>query len=460
MKNVGLLCIAMLFLCGTVYAERTVWYVHPDSALNTIQAGLDSCADNDIVLVGPGTYVENIIWPNTQGIHMISELGPDFTVIDGDSVNRVIEISIWIDTTSLISGFTIQNGFDTLGAGIFCSAACSPTITNNNIRNNVAGFGTEPMTPWADGIGAGICCDTASSPVITNNTITNNKARGHHVFGGGISCHSSAPLISNNIITGNTAQGQYWGYGGGIACMHSSPIISGNTITLGGVGGGEDCGGAGILCGSFSSPIISDNIISFNNSDGISCGGDSTSPIIDNCTVEQNAWAGISCGGGNGVHPVIQYCDIFGQSRGIYSAFGGEPEIQNCNIFDNSYYGVDNDDAGVTVDADSNWWGDATGPYHPVANPGGLGNAVSDYVDFDPWLSWPVGVKEQPIVKPIEQQGSLSATIFRGPLQLPKDKKCKVFDITGRVVEPSSIKPGIYFIEVDGVVTQKVVKVR
>jgi CubicO group peptidase (beta-lactamase class C family) len=52
------------------------------------------------------------------------------------------------------------------------------------------------------------------------------------------------------------------------------------------------------------------------------------------------------------------------------------------------------------------------------------------------------------------------ATIFRGPLRLPEGKKCKVFDITGRVVEPDKIQPGIYFIEVDGVVTQKVVKVR
>lgn len=51
MKSIGLLYIAMLFLCGTVYAERTVWYVHSDSTLNAIQAGLDSCADNDIILL-------------------------------------------------------------------------------------------------------------------------------------------------------------------------------------------------------------------------------------------------------------------------------------------------------------------------------------------------------------------------------------------------------------------------
>jgi hypothetical protein len=36
----------------------------------------------------------------------------------------------------------------------------------------------------------------------------------------------------------------------------------------------------------------------------------------------------------------------------------------------------------------------------------------------------------------------------------------KVFDTTGRVVEPTKILPGIYFIEFDGVVTSKIVKVR
>jgi hypothetical protein len=54
----------------------------------------------------------------------------------------------------------------------------------------------------------------------------------------------------------------------------------------------------------------------------------------------------------------------------------------------------------------------------------------------------------------------LAPTIFRGPLQLPEGKKCRVYDITGRVVEPHKITRGIYFIEVEGVLTQKVVKVR
>ena len=55
---------------------------------------------------------------------------------------------------------------------------------------------------------------------------------------------------------------------------------------------------------------------------------------------------------------------------------------------------------------------------------------------------------------------NFGATIFSGPLQLHERKNCKVFDITGRVVMPDKIKPGIYFIEVDGKITQKVIKIK
>jgi hypothetical protein len=84
----------------------------------------------------------------------------------------------------------------------------------------------------------------------------------------------------------------------------------------------------------------------------------------------------------------------------------------------------------------------------------GAGNA-------DVWivkLGSGVGVEENKNI--VFDNENRTTTIFRGPLQLPEGKKCIVFDITGRVVEPARILPGIYFIEVDGVVTQKVVKVR
>ena len=67
-------------------------------------------------------------------------------------------------------------------------------------------------------------------------------------------------------------------------------------------------------------------------------------------------------------------------------------------------------------------------------------------------------VKEQ-IVKSIGND-IICQTIFTGPLNLPKGIDYKIYDILGRAISPRNIKPGIYFIEVDGKITQKVIKIK
>ncbi len=51
-------------------------------------------------------------------------------------------------------------------------------------------------------------------------------------------------------------------------------------------------------------------------------------------------------------------------------------------------------------------------------------------------------------------------TVISDPLRFPGDIKHRVFDITGREVEPYHLGPGIYFIELDGKMVQKVIKIR
>lgn len=392
-----LLLAALLFLSASAYA--TIWYVHPDSTLNSIQAALDSCGDNDTVLVGPGIYIEHLTWPNMQGINLGSQNGPDTTVIYGDGMRSTIDISYEVDTTAIIDGFTIRNG--KIGIHLY---GASPTVVDNLITNNT-------NSEIGPATGGGIACWYNASPIITRNTITNNTVDGLGADGGGIACwENSAPRIINNTITGNVCSGGFGAGGGGISCvLSSSPIIIGNIIANNSVDADLNGSGGGISCFE-SSPTINSNTIANNNGGGISC----------------------SASG-----PIIHY----------------------NNIFENSGYGVENFDSTITLDATNNWWGDSTGPYHPDSNPGGQGDTVSNYVDFIPWLYWP-GVEERPVVSHVVKQSTIGATIFAGPLILPEGKKCKVFDITGRVVEPTKIEPGIYFIEVDGAVTQKVVKVR
>lgn len=86
---------------------------------------------------------------------------------------------------------------------------------------------------------------------------------------------------------------------------------------------------------------------------------------------------------------VIQNSKIrYGAARGMYIKVQ-QPLIRNTVIADNTNEGIFRGSGTDPVDARFNWWGDASGPYHPTLNPTGSGNAVSDYVLFDPWLTEP-----------------------------------------------------------------------
>ena len=77
----------------------------------TIQAGINGAEEGDTVLVAAGTYVENITWPPTNGIKLIGS-GEDDCFIDGNKEASVIrfEEDLGGISTTLITGFTIQNG--------------------------------------------------------------------------------------------------------------------------------------------------------------------------------------------------------------------------------------------------------------------------------------------------------------------------------------------------------------
>ena len=74
-------------------SQARSYYVHPDSSLNKIQNALDVCSAKDTVLVGPGTYTENLVWPETHAVVLRSEKGPDSTIIDGAYQNCVIRFT-------------------------------------------------------------------------------------------------------------------------------------------------------------------------------------------------------------------------------------------------------------------------------------------------------------------------------------------------------------------------------
>lgn len=108
----------------------------------------------------------------------------------------------------------------------------------------------------------------------------------------------------------------------------------------------------------------------FTNSWGVTAFSDDDGPVdftVTGCTIS-NWDYGIVCADFDTIlDPVIN------------------AEIHDNDITDNTSYGVYAMTSN-TQDATGNWWGHASGPYHQILNPSGLGDPASDHVDFDPYV--------------------------------------------------------------------------
>jgi len=427
--------LALVLVLGT--AEGKIIRIPQDWPY--IQTGVEMASDGDTVLVAPGKYLINhpskMINFEGKAILLTSEKGADSTVIDGlEECGPIVTFESGEDTNSVIDGFTITNGRSDRGAGILCVGNSSPKICNNLVTAN--------LLNEVDGLGAGICCDTAS-PVIVGNVISENRCQlgSNVVGGGGIFLRSSSASILNNTISENWATG-----GGGIACFSRSAVrIEGNRIEGNEARGGWINAGAGIYCNSELPIFIADNTIDGNhgyNCDGggIYCRGDSI--VIVSNTITNNS---ASKGGG-----------IYTSSSSV--------QVSENNIYGNAHYGLYNWDTTGVVDADSNWWGDQTGPYHPSLNPGGLGDTVSSWVDFEPWLSKPSGVKKEDSYK-LRVMGyelgqnwpnpfnSTTAISYQLSEVSPHRTTLKIYNVLGqevRMLVDEEQAPGYYSVVWDG----------
>jgi len=277
----------LLFLCNVSFflmfltavplaktVKAATWYVPAD--YGTIQDAIDASSDGDIIYVAADTYYENIQFPgNKTNLSLISENGPESTIIEGDSTGSVVTFSTANNST--LDGFTISNGSTAgSGGGVLIGVDASPNIFNCIITNNEA-----------SSLGGGISIGNFSSPFIDNCTISNNLAPS----GGGISIGEfSTPTIDNCIITGNDAS-----TGGGISCGESSaPFITNSTFQNNSVTGDIDGNnGGGIHASPAATPTIT-NCIFKDNTSGRNGGGlafDTAEPLIVNCTFSNNTAA-------------------------------------------------------------------------------------------------------------------------------------------------------------------------
>jgi hypothetical protein len=92
----------------------------------------------------------------------------------------------------------------------------------------------------------------------------------------------------------------------------------------------------------------------------------------------------------NSVGVKVEKNSIRRNATGIEVRKQRDNQIVNNNIARNENFGVDATalSPGVTIDAKNNWWGEPSGPKH-ATNPNGIGDRVTDRVDFMPFLGEP-----------------------------------------------------------------------
>jgi len=308
------ICVSVSVSAATLYVDGSVsssgngasW----ETALKTIQEGIDKALEGDTVTVVEGVYVENIQF---KGKNIVltgtGPLDPSIvanTIIDGNKLGSVVTFFGTETEACVLCGFTIRNGNASRGGGI-CGGTdpghTHATIENNRITANSTGYYGGGLY-WCDG-------------TIQNNTITGNSAG---EYGGGLAeCNGT---IQNNTITGNSAQ-----LGGGLYVCDGR--IENNTLTDNSAA--KNGGGLYYCLGTIQNNTISENSAAWDGGGLAYCDG-----TIQNNTITGNL--AVLGGGLLGCHGTIQNNTVAGNSAadwgGGLCACGGT--IQNNTITGNS----------------------------------------------------------------------------------------------------------------------------
>jgi len=170
----------MLLFCSSL--SRT-WYIKVDGSGDapTIQAGVDSSAAGDTVLVGPGTYYVNIIWTK-EGLTIIGEEGPLETLLRPIIPSE--DSGFALESNTELKGFWTQSS---LYSSISLTNCDNVKITGNIIQSSSALTGIIASESFAEiannlffGTGAGIYIDSHGPYFyyIYNNIILNDVVCG------------------------------------------------------------------------------------------------------------------------------------------------------------------------------------------------------------------------------------------------------------------------------------------
>jgi len=284
----------------------------------TIQAALSAARAGDLIVVGAGTYQENLVWPKVDGLRLVSREGAALTTIDGAIQGRVVEFPTGLTRATLLQGFTLTRGRHATGAGVY--TASSVTLRFNRIHGNEA-QGTTAR-------GGGVYVAAGAAPLIDRNVISSNKALGQRAYGAGVFVDSgSGARIQGNEIRENSADGsiQVFGVGVCIDGQAASPVIAvSNVIVLNDVLSNKDAfgGGVAVLGGPvdlFNNTVCDNDLTKgqLTKGGGLYFGSSARpgSNLVNNIVAANPGGGGIHVDGGK---PFLNYNDVWGNQLTNY----------------------------------------------------------------------------------------------------------------------------------------------
>jgi hypothetical protein len=487
---------------GTWYAAHSPYYIMgnitiPASDTLTIEPGVVVDFQNySFLLVNGfleaiGSEADSIIFTGTDWMGLDFRDAPDSNHL---TYCIVQDVEDW--RSPLYGGITCMN--------------CNPVISHCRISNNqghselwgaggIMLYNSNADISWCnisgntieDGTGGGIKI-SGSHPTITGCNISGNDGG---FRGGGIDMFENSSLtISNCTITGNVCSPAGWiGGGGGIASQGSDMTITECTISH---NFGSEYGGGGIWISGGSAKVTSCTIDS-NSAAWEGPGGgiyaNCDTLLVDHCTFVDNipgdasalhGWA-IHIEGNTSMTLTNSIVKGIGSMDRLIGLFGAPASISfsdfyqyrdafmgnlpsGLGVLDTTNYNADSCDVYYNIFMDPLFVDYANADYHlqenspcidagdPVSPP----DPDSTITDIGRYYYAQTGIAVNPVVRQTKKYDFIGPTIFQGPLVISKGKKCKVFDITGCEVKPHLLKPGVYFIEIDEQIIQKVIKTR
>jgi hypothetical protein len=385
-------------------ANQTTGICYP-----TIQAAVTAAGPGNVLVVGPGTYHENVAIPaGKDGLILKSRVGAKGTEIVGDLTGASAQSVVEIDANHVTlgsaaddehsdngrgnaddedggqSGFTISNSstalgvtYDIHGVGIGFDTSSGllsgVTVEGNVIKDLV---GTLPATSFGrvDGIAA---TNTANAAIEDNkigpwtvalsSTDSNVFTYGVLFFG-----TNSTPVVRDNVVARITETG---GLTGGMPFREQEGVLG---IAINDATAGASIGGNQVLqlhsdgktLGVSASESVPNTTVDIANND------------IDHIGSSTGSSAGVIVNPGTPTTAVtVELNELSKDGYAIVVAANASGSHANQNNFNANGVGVA--DADGTFDATRNWWGCSGGP-----TAAGCDTAIGA-VTFTPWLTHP-----------------------------------------------------------------------